>query len=566
MKNIVNYNDFLNEGAKPSGYWTKEKCQEESLKYNTRNKFRVRSIAAYNTAFENGWLDEICKHMIETKKPNNYWTKEKCQEEALKYNNKTDFLKYGKGAYQKSMRNGWLDEVCSHMIELQKPSGHWTKEMCKEEALKYGTKSEFRKNTNGAYNAARKNGWLDEITSHMVELQKPSMYWTKKKCQEEALKYNTRTDFQNGSSSAYQKSMRNGWLDDICSHMEQLIKPIDSWTFDECKKEALKYNTRTDFRIKSHGAFQASIKNGWYKEICSHMNQARNKYIGYAYEFPDNSVYVGITSREKRRESSHMKDELSQVFKHIKETGLKPKKIILFKPIDAEKAAKLEGKWVDKYIKDKWNVLNVSKPGSLGGITIFWTYKKCKEAALKCKTRYEFTKNFGGSYNTSIRNGWLDEICGHMDVLRKKWTKEECKEEALKYNTKIEFRENNPSAYQSAYVHGWLDEICSHMEETQKPSGYWTKEKCQEEALKYKTKTDFTQNSGSAYVSAAKNGWLDDICSHMIGNTPKGYWTYEKCKEEALKYKNKGEFRKGNGSAFAISHKKGWLDEFFPKN
>jgi len=49
-----------------------------------------------------------------------------------------------------------------------------------------------------------------------------------------------------------------------------------------------------------------------------------------------------------------------------------------------------------------------------------------------------------------------------------------------------------------------------------KPRGYWNKEKCIYEALKYTNKTDFNVNSKSAYLSAYRNGWLNEITQHMV--------------------------------------------------
>ena len=43
----------------------------------------------------------------------------------------------------------------------------WTFVNCKKESLIYKTRSTFCKKSNGAYNSARKNGWLDEICNHM---------------------------------------------------------------------------------------------------------------------------------------------------------------------------------------------------------------------------------------------------------------------------------------------------------------------------------------------------------------------------------------------------------------
>jgi hypothetical protein len=48
-----------------------------------------------------------------------------------------------------------------------------------------------------------------------------------------------------------------------------------------------------------------------------------------------------------------------------------------------------------------------------------------------------------------------------------------------------------------------------------KPAGYWTKERCHEEALKYQFKVDFKKGCAPAYQAAQKHGWIDDICGHM---------------------------------------------------
>ena len=49
----------------------------------------------------------------------------------------------------------------------QRKSGYWTKEHCAEEAKKYSTRTQFQRMASGAWNAANKKGWLDEICSHM---------------------------------------------------------------------------------------------------------------------------------------------------------------------------------------------------------------------------------------------------------------------------------------------------------------------------------------------------------------------------------------------------------------
>ena len=84
------------------------------------------------------------------------------------------------------------------------------------------------------------------------------------------------------------------------------------------------------------------------------------------------------------------------------------------------------------------------------------------------------------------------------------------------------------------------------MEYIFKPTGYRTYERCKEIALKFKTIKDFRESvkHRSVYPIINKNGWYD-LLEHLdTSMRPKGYWTYETCKEAALKYKTRGELTK----------------------
>lgn len=96
-------------------YWTKERCIEESLKYNTRKDFNLHSKGAYDACRRNGWLEDVYKHMIGIRKPNNYWTKENCLKEARKYNTIQEFSKAAGGAYDKIKKNNWSEDCFAHM-------------------------------------------------------------------------------------------------------------------------------------------------------------------------------------------------------------------------------------------------------------------------------------------------------------------------------------------------------------------------------------------------------------------------------------------------------------------
>ena len=192
------------------GYWTKERCIEEALKYTNKNTWKIGNQSSLHAARKNGWLDECTIHMIIVNKPVGYWTKEKLIDEAKKWETTLEWKKLGEG-YRYACAYGLLDEVTTHMMG-RIPKGYWTKERCLEDALKYNLKSEWIKNCASPYNISKKNGWLDECTAHMVEGCKPAGYWNKERCLEEVLKYKTTKEWQKNSKSSYNSAYKNKWL------------------------------------------------------------------------------------------------------------------------------------------------------------------------------------------------------------------------------------------------------------------------------------------------------------------------------------------------------------------
>ena len=144
-----------------------------------------------------------------------YWTKERCHEVSLVCKSRYELQKKYISVYISSLKNGWLDEICSHMIKKTKPTGYWNKELCLVESLKFKSRNDFRLNSKGAYSFARRMKWLDDICLHMVSINKPRDYWTKDRCKEISKQYDSRKSFSLGVSAAYHKSRTNKWLDEF---------------------------------------------------------------------------------------------------------------------------------------------------------------------------------------------------------------------------------------------------------------------------------------------------------------------------------------------------------------
>lgn len=439
---------------------------------------------------------------------------------------------------------------------------YWIKERCAKEALKYSNRAAFSKGSNGAYNSALTNKWLDEICTHM-EIRWCKK-WTKETCSIEAKKYKTRTEFQKGSSGAWAAASKKGWLNEICAHMRILW--FEKWTKETCSIEAQKYKTRTEFQKGSSGAWAAANDKGWLDEVCMHMELLGNafKRCIYAFEFSDKYVYVGLTMNINRRETQHLNNQNSAVFQHMKDTDLIPQRKILCNFLEKSYARKMEGKFLEKYINEGWVSLNKAKTGSLGGGIRFWTEEKCAEESMKYTSRSDFSEYSSGAYTSALKNGWLDNICLHMIQTQKNsnfWTKETCAKEAMKYDSRTRFCKCCPGAYSAAASKKFLDEICIHMHHLP-PHVYWSKERCKTEAMKYTCRSKFCKGSNGAYASASNNGWLDEVCQHMEQKMKiRNYWTKEACLKEAFKYHSRSEFKKGSGSAYTTAVREKWIND-----
>lgn len=354
---------------KKRNYWTKEKSFETALKYNNKRDFKKDYIAAYELLRKNGWLDDACAHMKNIAHPIK-WTKELCKKEALKYNTKAEFRKKCSWGYIVARQNGWLDEITSHVVKYKHIQPiKWTKEICYAEASKFMNRNEFYLNSSKAYAACVRNKWLDDVCKHMNKPHAKRFKWSKEQISQISLKYVHRKDFQNENKNAYYSAMHNGWLDDVCKHMVYQKLPNGYWhNYDNCKAEALKYLTKTEFVRGSQHVYNVALKNKWIDDICGHMKpigDRHNKCI-YSYEFPDNHVYVGLTHNIDTRQKNRNKDLTDSVTIHINKTKLTPIRKQLTDYIPVDDAIRLEGEFLGKYLNEGWISLNRRKTGGIG--------------------------------------------------------------------------------------------------------------------------------------------------------------------------------------------------------
>jgi len=299
------------------------------------------------------------------------WTKEKCIESASKYSKRLDWHTQAQSAYQAARKNGWLDECCKHMQILVVV---WTKENCINNARKYKTITQWIKAEKPAYGAALRYNWLDECRAHMPNTR----VLNKETCIKTAKKYTSINDWINASKKTYHMAWKYGWLDECTAHMvKKNWMEKGYWTKERCIENASKFNRISDWVQSDKGkAYSAALRIGCAKECTAHMI----KRISIEALIELNSY-----TKEMCMESSA---------KHLRiNNWIKADKM-------AYKAAK-HFNWLKDCTAHMKKVEH-------------WDKDKCISTARQFNMIKDWQNNHGSAYVTARMNGWLDECTEHM--------------------------------------------------------------------------------------------------------------------------------------------------------
>ena len=294
--------------------------------------------------------------------------------------------------------------------------------------------------------------------------------WTLQKVKEEARKYKTKAAFAKGSQGAYsaaRKRMKEHWAE-ITAHMEVLWE--EKWDFDSLKKLASQYSTIKDFRAEHDGGYQRACVEGWLDEITAHMDKSR------IYKWTFSAVEQEASTFSSRSQFAS-------------------------ESISAYQAARTRG-WLDEvcshmvidyngYLHCRYLIINERLNQVYAGVTsqnydlrMIQHRKKdnpTKSASIANLEDTKFIQESGYIYTPDdVKNfaerELIDEYrekgyevlnsegaVGAVGYSKRKWTKELCQQEANKYKSRWKFQKGSQAAQKAAQRHGWMDEICAHM-------------------------------------------------------------------------------------------------------
>lgn len=491
---------------------TDEELAEIAKGYNTKADFRKNDMAAYQLMSRRGLLKELCAHM---KQDVTHHTVEELTAIANSYDDLTRFKREQHKAYGAIQRRGLLDDLCAHMKRNMRPD--YTDEELAELAEGYDDLTQFRKDHRQPYFAIVRRGKVDELCGHMKR-NKPETH-TDEDIRIIAKKYKTRDEFHKKDGGAYLAAHRRGILDEVCSHMKELRRPKEFYSKGYCHVVALDCKTRGEFQQKHRYAYNRAFHEGWLDDICSHMEAGSNnwnKRLVYVYTFADGYAYVGLTDDIKRRKNEHLHKythkKLSPVLRHHRETGLNYEYKELTGWLDAETAAKVEDEYIKKYKAEGWKMLNRMRGGGLGGNV----RKEHKAKAIRTiVSRYEYVEDFRESepevYEELCSSQQFSKYCSGLKRRKKQpgyWTLERAIAVIPECETRRIFNKRYCQAYRIVKAAGLLTE---YYPEKARPKCKWTLENCATAARYCKTKTEFRRKHHRAYERLRKEDLLDEL-------------------------------------------------------
>ena len=476
------------------------------------------------------------------------WTKEVVIADALKYTSKSEWRK-NSSAYAMAIRQGWLDEACAHMTALWKPK--WDKEAVFEDALKYQARGEWEAKSNGAVAAAKRNGWYEEAAQHMPMLIER---WTKKSVIADAQKYQTRGEWY-AKSKSYSIARNNNWVEEATAHMFTTLSFGELVIFTDLLEHDIKFTHQMkfdDLRSIHKLPFDFYLhdfnllieyngiqhERGWQGSAEDAKGIKQRDKIKFEYAVAKKINYVAIDKTDRN-------DIIQELHSAIK---------------------KLDASY--NFSKRQLSVEEVSLLRNLG----IYTKEEVSASASKFVTIRDWRASEEGAYNKALKRGWIEEVTAHMTRLIKKsghWTKDAVLESAIEFKTQTAWKKAHGGAWRKAVQMDWIHEACAHMdfmdESKIKAQGYWTKERVIESAKIYGTLADWRKSEPSAVAVASNKKWTFEATSHMLPSRPNhrenGYWTKERVLEDASKFRSKTEWQKVSRGAVSKANRMGWMNE-----
>jgi hypothetical protein len=243
-----------------------------AARYETRSAWQRADPSAYQAARRRGLLEEVCAHMQPVP---HVRTLDEIKASAARYTNRKAWLEADASAYQIAMRRGVLDEVCEHMPRLRR---RFTREGLMASAAQYASRADWRNADPKEYECALRRGLLDLLGEDTGQSsRRPKGYWTLERCKASAAEFQSRFRWERNTPSAYNAALKNGWLEECCAHMTDQRGRKRKWTPDTIAASAQRFRRKSDWLNAEESAYKAAKELGIFDEVTAHMPRYSRK-------------------------------------------------------------------------------------------------------------------------------------------------------------------------------------------------------------------------------------------------------------------------------------------------
>jgi predicted GIY-YIG superfamily endonuclease len=225
--------------------------------FKHRGRFKEAHPSAYEAARKRGLLDKICVHMV----PSSNLLKRKIY--AFEHSDNTVYVGLSYDPNRRKVAH--LNE--NKTLILKSKTTVQTFRILTD----YLSPEEASKKERYFIDHYLNSGWVILNKAKGGSLGGSRIKWTKIKSTEIANTCTTRVEFFNKNPGAYRAAIKYGWLEELCSHITP--NRTEPWKDEELEQIAATCKTKYELKKKNPGAYKTASKRGILNKICAHMPQ-----------------------------------------------------------------------------------------------------------------------------------------------------------------------------------------------------------------------------------------------------------------------------------------------------
>lgn len=415
-------------------------------------------MGAYLAARKLGLFKQVTTHMLthgeSISKAKKLWSLALCLESAKRFSSRVEWAQHDGAAYQAARKSGWFSECTAHMQYAKKPNGYWSLERCLAEAAQYQSIGEWVQQSPVSYGVAQKIPlWFQSCTAHMTRLWEKK--WSPDSILKDAKRFQSLAEWSQSSPGAYSAGLKLGLISASTSHMPQNprwfgvaalhriflaydFEFVEEKTFPDCKdKRKLPFDfylPAFNLLIEHHGT---QHQRGWQGVGAEEIKRRDGIKRSYAQTMQIELLEInGWETKSEHALEEVVLDKLSSIAPDqlFIKRELNPQELastVVRYKFDLHSLKEISKKFGSRAdfkrgnqpaynfacrhgLIDEVCVHMISKSEAQTRALTKWTKERVVESAKKYKTSREWATGQGSAYNAARKNGWLREASAHF--------------------------------------------------------------------------------------------------------------------------------------------------------